>query len=95
MGFLSLRTPEYSGNAGLKDQLLAIKWTNDNIHNFGGDANQITLYGVSAGAASVHMHVLSPASKGLFQRAIMSSGSALNPWAITYSDHIPIIQKFG
>lgn len=95
LGFLALRTPEYSGNAALKDQLLAIKWTNDNIHHFGGDTNKITLYGVSAGAASAHLHVLSSAAKGLFQRAIMSSGTAINPWAITFSDHFTIIKKLG
>ena len=51
-GFLTLGTPEYAGNMGLKDQQLAIKWVIENIHNFGGDASKITLYGISAGITS-------------------------------------------
>lgn len=48
-GFLSLGSDEYSGNMGLKDQLLALNWVNKNIHNFGGDKNKVTLLGHSAG----------------------------------------------
>lgn len=48
-GFMSLGTKEYSGNMGLKDQLLALQWVNDNIHEFGGDAKKITIFGHSAG----------------------------------------------
>lgn len=94
-GFLSMGTPEYSGNMGLKDQLLAIKWTNENIHSFGGDKNKITLYGISAGSSSVHAHVLSPASRGLFHRAIMASGVIVNPWAVTFENHLPRLFRFG
>lgn len=81
-GFMSLGTPEYSGNMGLKDQQLALQWINDNIESFGGDRKRITLFGHSAGSASVHFHVLAPSSKGLFNRAIMMSGVAINVWAI-------------
>lgn len=82
LGFLKLNDLSLGvpGNAGLKDQLLALKWIQKNITKFGGDPNNVTIYGESAGAASVNYHVISPASKGLFHKAIMQSGSVLNPW---------------
>lgn len=86
-GFISLNTSEYSGNMGLKDQLLALKWVHENIHNFGGDKTMITLYGHSAGASSVNLHLLMPASRNLFKRAILASGSVLNPWSYNRRNH--------
>ncbi|KAJ9593458.1 hypothetical protein L9F63_014987, partial [Diploptera punctata] len=82
LGFLSLQDDVVPGNNGLKDQLLALQWVKKNMINFGGDPNQVTIFGESAGAASVHYHLLSPLSKGLFRFAISESGSALSPWAL-------------
>lgn len=86
LGFLCLDTSDVPGNAGLKDQSLAIKWVKENIHVFNGDPKNVTIFGVSAGSASVEYHLISPMSKNLFQKAIMQSGSSLNPWALT-KDH--------
>nr|AIY68377.1 putative alpha-esterase [Leptinotarsa decemlineata] len=85
LGFLRLKDPslEVPGNAGLKDQVLALKWVQRNIKQFNGDPNNVTIFGESAGGACVHSHILSPASKGLFHKAIPQSGSVLNPWALT------------
>lgn len=82
LGFLSLDDPslEVPGNAGLKDQTLALQWVQKNIENFGGDPGNVTIFGVSAGGASVQYHILSTASKGLFHKAILHSGSVHNPW---------------
>ncbi|XP_013162947.1 PREDICTED: cholinesterase 2-like [Papilio xuthus] len=84
MGFLCLGIQEAPGNAGLKDQLEALKWVKTNIEAFGGDPNSITLFGESAGSASVVYHLLSPMSAGLFHRAIMQSGSAMSPWSFQF-----------
>lgn len=83
-GFLSLDIPEASGNMGLKDQVQALEWVRDNIRTFGGDKDNVTVLGLSAGAASIEYLILSPLAKGLFHKAILQSGSALNHWAINF-----------
>ncbi|RZF37347.1 hypothetical protein LSTR_LSTR010442 [Laodelphax striatellus] len=72
-------------NIGLMDQVAALKWVKENIEAFWGDTSQITFVGVAAGAASVHLQLMSRlASEGKmdFQRAVMIGGSALVPWAL-------------
>ncbi|KAF5287394.1 hypothetical protein FQA39_LY15932 [Lamprigera yunnana] len=80
-GFLSTLDENAKGNAGLKDQVLALKWIQNNIQFFGGDPNKVTIFGCSAGGSSVQLHMLSPRSRGLFHRAITQSGTPLNMWS--------------
>lgn len=84
LGFLSMtdRSVEVPGNAGLKDQVMALHWIKSNCTYFGGDCNNITLFGHGAGAASVHFMMLIKQTEGLFHKAICMSGSVLAPWAI-------------
>lgn len=84
LGFLCLDTEDVPGNAGLKDQTAAMRWVKENIASFGGDANNVTIFGESAGGASVTFHLLSPMSKGLFQKAISMSGVTTCDWAVPY-----------
>jgi len=70
---------KFSGNFVLLFQILALQWVQNNIASFGGDPNRVTLFGQSAGAVSVSLQLLSPLSKGLFQRVIIQSGSASYP----------------
>lgn len=86
-GFLNEGIPDAPGNVGLKDQLMALRWVKKEIHRFGGNPDMVTIGGQSAGGASVHFHLLSPLSKGLFHRAIIQSGTILSEWAFDESDH--------
>ncbi|NXF90801.1 CEL lipase, partial [Eubucco bourcierii] len=82
LGFLSTGDENLPGNYGLKDQHMAIAWVKRNIKAFGGDPDNITIFGESAGATSVSLQMLSPKNKGMFKRAISQSGVGLCSWAI-------------
>uniref|UniRef100_A0A5K3FC41 COesterase domain-containing protein n=1 Tax=Mesocestoides corti TaxID=53468 RepID=A0A5K3FC41_MESCO len=81
LGFLCLGTPGIPGNQGLLDQVEALQWIRRNIAYFGGNSEQITLFGQGAGALSASLHLLSPISSPLFQQAILQSGSPLAWWS--------------
>ena len=76
-----------AGNLGLHDQYLALKWVKENISSFGGDPDNVTLMGESAGAMSAMCHIVSPFSAGLFHRVFASSGTFLN--ALLHNDRSP------
>jgi para-nitrobenzyl esterase len=67
---------ELKGNYAYMDQIAALKWVQQNIAAFGGDPKNVTIFGESAGGVSVHTHLTSPLSRGLFQKAISQSGGA-------------------
>ena len=72
---LSAESPNgVSGNYGILDQIAALQWVKNNIAAFGGDPDNITVFGESAGAADTATLIASPLAKGLFQRAISQSG---------------------
>lgn len=86
LGFLSTQDEVVPGNNGLKDQSLGLRWVKSNIRNFGGDPDKITIFGESAGSASVHYQLLTPLNKNLISGAILESGTALGFWSLSTDD---------
>jgi para-nitrobenzyl esterase len=77
---LSKESPQHvSGNYGILDQIAALAWVRRNIAAFGGDPDNITINGASAGSCSVNMMIASPLARGLFRRGIAESGSFFRP----------------
>lgn len=86
LGDLGEESYRASGNCGLLDQAAALRWVHENIEAFGGDPNNVTIFGESAGAVSVGCLMTMPEAKGLYHKAILQSGTArhkLTPDAAT------------
>ena len=82
LGFLDLSTCgkkyKYSGNVGMLDAVQALEWVRDNIAQFGGDPNNVTIFGESGGGGKVGTLLCMPKARGLFHKAIIMSGTILN-----------------
>jgi len=94
LGFLDLSTfgDEYAGSAsnGIRDQILALEWVRDNIEDYGGDPGNVTIFGESAGGASVHALLAAPSADGLYHKAIAhSAGTSNTPPA----DLVPLLAR--
>lgn len=86
-----------SGNVGMLDIVAALEWVRDNISNFGGDANNVTIMGQSGGGAKVCTLTAMPSAKGLFHKAVALSGSSLNGLSKEYSEKLGamVLQEAG
>ncbi|KOB58168.1 Carboxylesterase, partial [Operophtera brumata] len=81
-GFLCLGTEDAPGNAGMKDQVELLRWVKKNIANFGGNPDDVTIAGHSAGSASVDLLMLSKSAEGLFNKVIPESGVSTSVFTI-------------
>lgn len=81
------------GNYGIMDQIQALRWVRENISAFGGDPENITIFGQSAGAMSVQAICCSPLTKGWFRHAAMHSGGALYPFGASRKEGLPIEER--
>ncbi|EFQ24942.1 carboxylesterase [Colletotrichum graminicola M1.001] len=90
LGYLALDDGETNGNFGLADQILALDWVRENIRDFGGDPSRITIFGQSAGAASVRAMMASPKAAGKFAAAIPMSNLGGISYGESYSKYYSI-----
>lgn len=98
LGFMYMPSMGISGNAGMKDQQMALEWVYKNIENFGGNAKKICLFGESAGAACVDFHLLNPKSRKFINTIILQSGSAMCEWnfqGLTEGTAVELAQILG
>ncbi|XP_049697929.2 esterase FE4 [Helicoverpa armigera] len=86
-GFLCLGTNDVPGNAGLKDQVALLRWVKKNIASFGGNPDDVTLTGGSAGSISTHLLMLSKTAEGLFNKVIPESGAAVSSLSVQLDPH--------
>ncbi len=93
LGFLALNDGKTNGNFGIADQIAALDWVRDNIAAFGGDKDRITIFGQSAGAASVRALMGSPKAIGKYAAAVPMSNLAGANYATTYSLYYTIPQE--
>lgn len=82
LGFFSTGDNTVSSNNAMKDMVQGLKWVQENIAAFGGDPNQVTVQGESAGSASALYMLISPLAQGLFHRVVAMSGTPIQEWAI-------------
>ena len=102
-GFVHLDTPTdgaipATGNEGILDQVAALEWVRDNIANFGGDPDNVTIFGESAGGMSVASIMTMPKAKGLFHKAAIHSGPGHTNFSVSEAiDWIaePMLQNLG
>ncbi|CAB3233970.1 unnamed protein product [Arctia plantaginis] len=93
-GFFSTLDTEAPGNFGLLDQVAALNWVKNNIESFGGDPDNVCIFGHDAGAISVTLHLISSYSSGLFAKAIAMSGNGLSPETVnTARKEVVIVDK--
>ncbi|XP_046975721.1 cholinesterase 1-like [Vanessa cardui] len=94
LGFLCLGTKDVPGNAGMKDQVALLRWVNKNIAKFGGNPDEVTIAGCSAGSSSVDLLMLSKMAQGLFKRVIPESGANTAAFSIQ-SDPIENAKEYA